>query len=257
MPVLRPWDSNHRESLPLPSREEFLAGKRRRFGQTNPELMEVPFWDYMVRTENDPDVFRGIYPFEDESVYREQWAIWSYRRSGISQTLYRGRYQISIGGGYWDTTEPDYLIYNDVIVRDPSGKVWIYGYPRESFPPTDFHSATLLPRADWNLRMFSEVKGVPENLKDGIVIIGGLGYPEEWEFWRTPVYYLDLDSLTILPLSCGGDEPGWIYEHQAKLLPGGTIDVWGGKRISETLGRVPNDGKFSLDLCTLRWTNTG
>jgi hypothetical protein len=38
-----PWIDEEPLDLPRPSRAEFLAGRRRRFGWTNPDLIEDPF----------------------------------------------------------------------------------------------------------------------------------------------------------------------------------------------------------------------
>ncbi|MEM7261943.1 MAG: hypothetical protein AAF488_08120 [Planctomycetota bacterium] len=34
--------------------EMFLEGRSPRYGSTNPERMEVPFWESMIRSEEDP-----------------------------------------------------------------------------------------------------------------------------------------------------------------------------------------------------------
>jgi len=60
--------------------------------------------------------------------------------------------EVLIAGEHEDYYDPDFFIYNDVVVRAPDGKFAIYGYSKEAFPPTDFHTATLLPGqhcADW------------------------------------------------------------------------------------------------------------
>ena len=40
--------------MELPSKSEFTEARHKAFGQTNPELMDVPFWQYMVRSMTDP-----------------------------------------------------------------------------------------------------------------------------------------------------------------------------------------------------------
>ena len=66
---------------------------------------------------------------------------------------------VFIAGEHKDHYDPDFYIYNDVVVQHPDGRIDIFGYPREIFPPTDFHSATLVG--------------------DRIVLIGNLGYPNK------------------------------------------------------------------------------
>ena len=252
MPIDRPWDSKESPfEYPLPSGEEFLHGQRRRYGQTNPELMRVPFWEYMVRTKREPFFLRETYSYDPEpssdDFARQQSAIWSFCRIGMTTTHYGDRFRISIGGEHDDWYDPDFLIYNDVVIRDEAGNVWIYGYPKDVFPPTDFHTATLLTSENWKNR-------IPDDLVDGIIIIGGLGYEEDREFWRTPVFRLDLRELSIRPLNCSGDEPGWIYDHTATLISGARIFVEGGQRLDENGNFAPNQDEFVFDLTSLRWT---
>ncbi len=79
-----------------------------------------------------------------------------------------------IAGEHEDCYDPDFQIYNDVVVLHPDGRMDILGYPREIFPPTDFHSATLVG--------------------EQIFIIGGLSYPEERQAAKTRVYCLKLQT---------------------------------------------------------------
>lgn len=195
MPVDRPWDlQKEYHHLPLPSREEFLEGRQRRFGRTNPELMRVPFWEHMVATQRTPYFLRE--GFGDEEIWyspeydQKRSAIWSFQRIGMTTTWHKERFLISIGGFHEDGSSPDFLIYNDVVVRDLLGNVWIYGYPPDVFPPTDFHTATFL-NGDWDSPLPTEV----DHLTGGIIIIGCLGYPADREFGRTPVYRLDLNEM--------------------------------------------------------------
>ena len=81
---------------------------------------------------------------------------WCFDRFGQSTTVLPDGREVLIAGEHEDYYDPDFFIYNDVVVRAPDGKVAIYGYSKEAFPPTDFHTATLLP--------------------DSIVLIGSLGY---------------------------------------------------------------------------------
>jgi hypothetical protein len=55
--------------------------------------------------------------------------------------------------GFYDT---NFCIFNDVIVHRGDGSFDIYGCPLDIFPPTDFHTATLVGNS--------------------IYIIGSLGY---------------------------------------------------------------------------------
>jgi hypothetical protein len=213
--------------------------------------MRVPFWEYMVRTGAEPYFLREFYSYDLDLCtsleLKEQSAIWSFCRIGMTTTRYLDRFRISIGGEHDDWYDPDFLIYNDVVVRDDSGGVWIYGYPRDVFPPTDFHTATLLENDDWQ-------DTIPRDLSDGIIIIGGLGYSDDREYWRTPVFRLCLYEMAIWPLECSGEEPGWIFRHTASLLSGARILVEGGERVDENGETSANPDEFILDLNELRWS---
>ena len=102
-----------------------------------------------------------------------------------------------IAGEHEDYYDPDFYIYNDVVVRHPDGRIDIFGYPRDVFPPTDFHTATLVG--------------------NDIVIIGSLGYLEERKPATTPVTVLDLETFTISKVVTSGPAPGWIHYHEAPL----------------------------------------
>lgn len=59
-------------------------------------------------------------------------AIWCNDRFGASLTqLLDGRF-IQIGGEHEDHYDPDFCIYNDVIVFDGRGNFQIYGYSRDA-----------------------------------------------------------------------------------------------------------------------------
>ena len=67
--------------------------------------------------------------------------MWCFERFGQSTTPL-GAVTVLIGGEHEDHYDPDFHIYNDLVVIAPGGGTEIYGYPRSVFPPTDFHSAT-------------------------------------------------------------------------------------------------------------------
>lgn len=153
------------------------------------------------------------------------------------------RWVVSIGGEHEDWYDADFMIYNDVIVRDFHGGVHIFGYPKDVFPPTDFHTATLVGELDYN----------PDFHEVGIYIIGGIGYKEDREWWRTPVYELDLRTMEIHAREFRNEEPGWIFEHEATLIEPHLIRVKGGKKLNEQGEIVPNDRVFDLDLINRCW----
>ena len=204
-----------------------------RFGTSNPQRIDAPFWEAMIRCGGNAYVAREKF---DDKDYGSP--VWCYDRFGHSLTeLPDGRF-VGIAGEHEDAYDPDFCIYNDVIVHDGRGGVSIFGYPRDVFPPTDFHSATLVG--------------------NDIVVIGSLGYPEDRKVGQTPVYRLNLDTMAYSCVTTTGDAPGWISHHRARLDSSrNTIRIERGQVWTHddegdpTL--LPNDGVFELDLIDQTW----
>ena len=230
----------------LPDGRTFILEHAPRYGTANPSRMNLPFWRHMVRTAQYAHLARVQFapPAAGESSpdpYRHA-PVWCFQRYGPTRTVLPDGRIVCIGGEHEDFYDPDFVIYNDVIVIDPSASpeasIGIFGYPRDVFPPTDFHTATLVG--------------------DRIIIVGGLGYQGERGGGETPVFALDVMTFSITRLATQGQSPGWIFEHRAELLDDGrTIRVHGGKRI---LGRGNEESHVpftsAADLCTrsLAWT---
>lgn len=210
------------------SRELFLAQCKRRFGTRNPERMRLEHWEWMVRQGGGPYGVRkglGLEPNFRSCCGDEGCGLadpdWCFSRFGMTRTVMSDGRIICVGGEHEDWYDPDFCIYNDVIVLRPaagraevtldSGDVEIYGYPTEVFPPTDFHSATLVGNR--------------------LILIGRLGYAAgERSRDRTPVLALDTASFEIQELACSGEHPGWMYKHHASFdAISHTITVRGGK----------------------------
>jgi ankyrin repeat protein len=215
------------------SPEEFQRSSTRRFGMANPERMQAPFWEAMI--------YAGVSGYAARQRFgevgnRAAGPVWCAQRFGQSLTRLPDGRTIQIGGEHEDFYDPDFCIYNDLFVTWPNGRVAIYGYPEEAFPPTDFHTATLVG--------------------DSLYLIGGLGYAGTRRYGETPVYRLDLRTLRIERLAIEGKAPGWIYGHQAAVMQSGVIRVWGGKvvtRIENQERHDPNPLSFTLDVNRLRW----
>jgi hypothetical protein len=143
---------------------------------------------------------------------------------------------VQIGGEHEDSYDPDFCIYNDVFVYERDGSVAVYGYPESVFPPTDFHTATIIGNS--------------------IYVIGSLGYWGTRRPGETPVYRLDVRTLRMDHLHVSGDAPGWIYKHRAIATGPDGIRVWGGKvvtRRNDEESHEENSGSFVLDLKRLCW----
>lgn len=214
------------------SQSQYLSGRHPRFGKSNPEVMQIPFWNEMVRS--------GICAYFAKVQFgdtgEKDGPIWCFDRFGKSFTeLPDGRF-IQIGGEHEDHYDPDFCIYNDVIVHDHSGNFKIMGYPKDVFPPTDFHSAT--------------------HVDGSIYIIGGLGYHGSRLFGTTPVYRLNCRTWKIEAIRSSGENPGWIYDHKASSVDSNVIVVSSGKICQEIDGNeqhLENKETFKLDLSNMKW----
>jgi hypothetical protein len=194
-----PDDGTNMDLDPAVTPELFRLWRSPRFGRSNPERMNNPVWEWLIRSKlhaftaneklHGPDSF-------------DAGPCWCFARFGQSSTQLADGRVVLIAGEHEDHYDPDFYIYNDVVVRHPDGGLDIFGYPHDVFPPTDFHSATL---AD-----------------NRIIIIGSLGYPEERKPGTTPVRFLDLKTMSVGTIETSGTPPGWIHKHTATLSEDGS-----------------------------------
>ena len=209
---------------------EYRAHRDRTFGKTNPERMNNPFWEAMVRTRES--AYTGAVKFESRNF--DKGPVWCFQRFGQSLTrLPDGRY-VEIGGEHEDHYDPDFCIYNDVVVHHGDGTFDIMGYPESDFPTTDFHSATLVPPY--------------------IYIIGNLGYPHQRRPGETPVYRLHCETWRIKKVETTGEMPGWIHGHKSTHLGDSRIRIRGGKVVDGSEhALIDNSQSFILDLANFTW----
>ncbi|MFS2032424.1 ankyrin repeat domain-containing protein [Polaromonas sp. CT11-55] len=222
------------DSEPEVSPDDYAAGKNRRFGTGNPEQIKNPFWLAMVRS--GASAWKASEKFADASA-GEREPVWCYQRFGRSTTVLDDGRIIEIAGEHEDYYDPDFCIYNDVTEFRPDGSIRIFGYPEDVFPPTDFHTATLMG--------------------DAILIVGCLGYSGGRQFGHTPVYRLSLANFEIQKIETSGDHPGWIHRHKARLDGQGRLIVSGGE-IEQGLKTpaLENIDEWVLDLTTWVWTRS-
>jgi hypothetical protein len=231
------------------TKEQFVEQCKPRFGISNPERMTMPVWEWLTRTGEDVYVVRK--QFELGSTLKEARASgvpqpdWCFKRFGMTKTAMPDGRIICIGGEHEDSYDPNFCIYNDVVVIRPAeseawvtketGSVEIYGYPREAFPPTDFHTATLV--------------------RGHIYIIGRLGYPEDRAIVTTPVYRLDSETYRIETVRTKGPSPGLLHDHHADFdVATGSILVRGGFLDATEAGSRPrNHAVYRLHLSDNRW----
>ncbi|MFC5474128.1 ankyrin repeat domain-containing protein [Paraherbaspirillum soli] len=222
------------DATPLVSKEAYIAGRYRQFGTSNAEATENPFWMAMIRS--GASGWRASETFSDSGSEPEQ-AIWSYQRFGRSTTILGDGRIVEIAGEHEDYYDSDFCIYNDVTVFEKNGEIRIFSYPAELFPPTDFHTATLVG--------------------DFIYIIGSLGYPESRRPDHTPVYRLNIQSFEIDKVDTTGEIPGWISRHKAFLNGRGEIVLRGGRKIvleNDQEDYIDNTQRYQLCLKSFVWT---
>lgn len=219
--------------------QQYQTGKAPRYGKANPEKMNVPFWNAM--TSSGANAYSARKKFGD-TYQRNRSVVWCNQRFGKSLTFLPDGRIIEIGGEHEDFSDPDFFIYNDVFVHHGKGRFEIYGYPKAVFPPTDFHTATLVG--------------------GHIYIIGGLGYPQDRRPGFTPVYRLNCKTLTMEKVHTSGDNPGWIHDHRATYRAdrgkAGEIHLEDGEVCLKSPGRedddwAENEAVFVLDLASLKW----
>lgn len=218
------------------SKKEYKLGKNRIFGDGNPQNLNLKFWLEMIKSDSSAWKARDL--FSKKNVFKDS-PVWCFSRNGRTTTILDDGRIIEIGGEHEDSYDPDFCIYNDVVVFHKDGKIEIYLYPELVFPPTDFHTATLVD--------------------GGIYIIGNLGYYDSRKSGVIPVFRLNINSLKIEKIVTTGNKPGWINRHKAKLIDGNKIEISGGKKfISKQRNDVYVDNNDSYQLCltTNKWTKT-
>jgi hypothetical protein len=241
------------------NRKLFDSQRRPRFGTANPERMSLAFWEWMIRGDDAPStedegvlgkfglmmrngiLKSGYGPWRARDKFkvsseRTDGPIWTFDRMGASRTAIPDGRVVCVGGEHEDHYDPDFNIYNDVVVFGPDDRIDIYGYPKDVFPPTDFHTATLLGQR--------------------VVVVGRLGYPDDRRAGTTPVFALDLTTYRMTEIEAPGESPGWIFEHEAEIDLCGAIAIRGGKVFEEVAGshRVRrNFDDFVLNLHAGSW----
>jgi hypothetical protein len=190
---------------------------------------------YALRKHLGIDLARNTFRQNfSHSAYRdaEPGPFWSWQRFGRTSTALPNGRVIHVAGEHEDSYDPDFCIYNDVMVQYAGERREFFLYPKDIFPPTDFHTATLVGSK--------------------IVLIGSLGYGDLRRPGETQVLTLDIYSLCIERVATTGEGPGWLSRHVAEKTGERRILVAGGD-VQTADAYAPNTGVFELDLSTLRW----
>ncbi len=214
------------------SEADYAGAKNPRFGAANPEKINVPFWRAMVKSGACAYAARELFNDTED----ETGAVWSFQRFGTSLTEIPDGRIIEIAGEHEDSYDPDFCIYNDVIVHHGHGAFDMYGYPEAVFPPTDFHTATLIGRF--------------------IYLIGSLGYAGRRKFGDTQVYRLETTSLAMEAVETSGAKPGWIHGHRTDVMEDGSLRISGGRICmleNDAEIMIDNRDSYVLDLAKMIW----
>lgn len=211
-------------------RDLFSQFRSPRRGSGNPERMTNPVWLWAVEQRLDGWALNIAF---DGPPSEQAGPCWAFGRFGMTETTLPDGRLVRIGGEYEDWYDADFYIYNDVIVTDGAGQTEIFGYSEDVFPPTDFHTATLV--------------------EDRIIVIGGLSH-RKLRKDKVQLLALDTGDYRFERLDATGEAPPWLYEHSAENMEDGTIVVRGGLMIDQRLPMsVENIDDWRLDLGTLRW----
>lgn len=208
--------------------EMFQKFNGREFGSSNPQTCDNPFYLEQIRSGESGFLARSAIMGDQDEIY-DGAPVWSFSRFGRSATLLPDGRWVLIAGEHEDHYDPDFCIYNDVTVLDGKGGVEHNIYPRDVFPPTDFHSATLVEDCIW--------------------LIGNLGYAEDRPEGVTQVLRLSLKDFSVEKITTTGENPGWINRHAASLN-GRAIKVSGGK-LEPSYRDL--EASYALDLDSLIW----
>lgn len=214
------------------TRDRYLVWRAPRVGARNPHRMTNPVWSWLAR-QPELNAWMANQHFDGPSSM-EVGPAWCGQRFGQSRTALADGRAVSIGGEHEDYYDPDFFIYNDVIVESPDGALEVFGYPWEALGPTDFHSATLHG--------------------DHIVLVGCLDHPWRRAPGLTRVAAVDTRTWAA-ETWVTRDGPGWIYQHRATLdddgeglrVEGGFVETGDGPRLEQ-------HDVWRLDLAAKTWT---
>ncbi|MGH1340264.1 MAG: hypothetical protein ACRBN8_01840 [Nannocystales bacterium] len=199
-----------------------------RRGHSHAEALTNPVWSWLV--EEELSAYEANQRFGGPSSVKAGPA-WCFQRMGQTETLLPDGRTVYVAGEHEDYYDPNFYIYNDVVIAEPDGAIDIFGYPATDFPPTDFHTATLVGST--------------------IILIGNLGYPEDRVAGTTQVLAFELGSKRVRTLHPSGDVPGWVSSHKAERVDSAIV-VREGTFYEEEICEIIDE--WSLD--TIRWVWT-
>lgn len=216
-------------------KRELLEEGEVKEGKSNPEIAQSNFYSEMILTNACPFKVNKQIPNEifepSNEKGKKHKLLWTNDRLGqLTLELNDGRV-LAIGGEHEDFYDPHFCIFNDIIVHEANGDKKVLLYPYDVFPPTDFHTGTLID--------------------DKVYIIGRMGYdiPEDGS---KPVYIIDINTYEIQELKIKNTIDGCVNSHKAERVENGII-ISGG-RVLRLKGEMESfTEKYLLDLNQLMW----
>jgi hypothetical protein len=192
--------------------------------------VRVPFWDEQIQFGDT--AYAAMRRFEVDRA-EVDGPTWCFDRFGATRTRLPDGRVISIAGEHEDGYDPDFKIYNDVVEFRPDGSWQVYLYPREVFPPTDFHAAVFVDPF--------------------VYVFGSIGYgPDRLPPGRVP--RLHTATFEFETVETSGDVPPRLLRCFATRSPtGNEVTLFGGCWY-EGRSQTINSEAYRLDLKTLRWS---
>ena len=224
------------DSMPRPPADIdqaiFLKWRSPKRGVSNPHEWTNAVWQWLVETKLN--AYQANKAFGGPSSM-DAGPCWCFDRFGQSETSLPDGRIVYVAGEHEDFYDPDFYIYNDVVVVDTAGNVQIFCYPTTNFHPTDFHTATLVGKY--------------------LILIGNLGYADARHPGQTQVLRLEIDTWSVSSIETSGECPGWISRHRAELSQDGReIHIVGGLiQQGDESSLVENIDEWSLNLETFQW----
>ena len=162
----------------------------------NPTNITNPLYQELVKVDSEGDCELRykrrslLYGLHKRNNNEEGYPTWHFdQRAGMTTDILPDGRTLYIAGEHEDYYDPDFFIYNDVILRDKD-TITIYTYPHDCFPPTDFHRTFVFGDTVW--------------------IIGSTGY-KDYGTGTIQVCCLDIPTMRMSIIETRGDyKPPWM-----------------------------------------------
>lgn len=177
---------------------------------------------------------------EAHTTLEPEYPVWCFDRMVQSCTSLPDGRQILISGEHEDFYDPDFFIYNDVVVIHPDGQIELFEYPLDQFPPTDFHTT-----------IFDESR-------HRLIIVGNISHPEYRQTHTTQVAVLDLNTMQISMPTTTGHAPNWLSACQLEWhIAGEVLKISQGQVMNSHISAcTKNLSDWFLDVQTWEWSKS-